>query len=73
MLLERAKEVEGQGLAGQQIVPEALDVDDGADLAIGDLVLDEGDQRQVNQVDAGPADAKVTVLPRRRERPVASR
>jgi hypothetical protein len=56
-LLERAKEVEGQGLAGQQISPEALDVDDGADLAIGDLVLDQRDQREVEQVDAGAADA----------------
>ena len=31
-------------------------MDDGTDLAIRDLVLDEGNQRQVDQVDAGPAD-----------------
>jgi hypothetical protein len=31
-------------------------VDDGADLAIRDLVLDEGDQGEVDQVDAGAAD-----------------
>jgi hypothetical protein len=56
-LLERAEEIEGQGLAGQQVGPETLDVDDGTDLAIRDLVLDEGDQGEVDQVDAGPADA----------------
>jgi hypothetical protein len=74
-LFERAEEIEGQGLAGQQVGPEALDVDHGADLAIGDLVPDERDQREVNQVDAGPADAMrwLTRLPRRRVRPLASR
>ena len=57
VLLERPEEIEDQCLAGEQIVPEALDVDDGADFAVGDFVLDEGDQGRVDQVDAALADA----------------
>ena len=72
MLLEGAKEAEGQGLAGQQVVSEALDMDESADLSVCDLALDERDQGGVDQVDAGPTDAVATRLPRRRERPLAS-
>jgi hypothetical protein len=42
-LFERTEEIEGQGLAGQQVGPETLDVDDGADFTVSDFVLDEGD------------------------------
>ena len=46
LLLQRAKEIEGQRLAGEQVGPQTLDVDDGADLAVGDLVVDERDERR---------------------------
>ena len=34
-----------------------MDVDDGADLAVGDLVVNEWDERGIDQVHAGPTDA----------------
>ena len=57
VLLEWSEEIEGQRLTGKQVVPRPFDVDDGADFAVGDLVLDEGDQGWVDQVDAALADA----------------
>jgi hypothetical protein len=69
-LLEGAKEVEGQRLAGEQVGPQTLGVDDGADLAVGDLVLHQWDQRGVDEVDAAGRPTRVdTMLPRRRLRP----
>ena len=57
VLLQRAEEIEGERLAGEQVGPQTLDVDDSADLAVGDLVVDERDEGGVDQVHAGPADA----------------
>ena len=42
-LFERAEEIEGQSEAGQQVGPETLDVDDGANFPVSDFVLDKGD------------------------------
>ena len=57
VLLERPKQIEGERLRREQIGPQTLDVDDSADLAIGDLVVDEWDEGGVDQVHANAADA----------------
>ena len=56
-LLEGAEEVEGQRLAGEEIVPQTLGVDDGADLPVSDFPLHQRDQAGVDQVNAALADA----------------
>jgi hypothetical protein len=48
VLFERAEKIEYQRLAGEEIVPEAVDVDHGAEFAVGDFILDEGDQCRVD-------------------------
>jgi hypothetical protein len=54
VLLQWAKEIEGERLRGKEVGPQTLDVDDSADLAVGDLVVDKWDEGGVDQVHAGP-------------------
>jgi hypothetical protein len=39
VLLAGAKQAEGERLAGQQVVPKALDIDECADFSVCDLAL----------------------------------
>ena len=57
VLLERQQQAEGQRLAGQQVGPEPVGLDEGADLAVGDLAAHERHQGGVDDVEAagGPA------------------
>ena len=68
------EEVESQRLAGEEIVPQAFGVDDGAHFAVGDFPLHQRDQDWVDQVDAGVRPTRLlTRLPRRQVRPLVSR
>jgi hypothetical protein len=74
VLLARPEEVKNQRLAGQEIVPQAVGVDDRAHFPVSDFPPHQRDQDWVDQVDAGVRPTRLlTRLPRRQVRPLVSR
>src|SRR3954451_9907147 len=50
LLLERAEEIEVERLAGKEVGPKSLGIDDSANLAVGELAADERDERGIDEV-----------------------
>jgi uncharacterized ferritin-like protein (DUF455 family) len=73
VLLERAKDTERQRLARQQIVPQAVELNGGANLAAGGLVLDKRMKVASTKLMPRRPIREETIEPRRREQPAASR